>query len=59
MEHESLSYTEAIRYLANKYRIELVETQPRKKKKRKNFQTAFTFSTILQDSIIRINFQYR
>ncbi len=27
MEHESLSYTEAIRYLANKYRIELVETQ--------------------------------
>ncbi|MBK7007204.1 MAG: hypothetical protein IPH36_00280 [Saprospiraceae bacterium] len=27
MEHESLSYTEAIRYLANKYRIELVESQ--------------------------------
>jgi DNA primase len=27
MEHEQLSYTEAIRYLANKYRIELVETE--------------------------------
>jgi DNA primase len=26
MDHESLSYTEAIRYLANRYRIELVET---------------------------------
>lgn len=29
MEHEQLSYTEAIRYLANKYRIELVETEMR------------------------------
>lgn len=27
MEHESLSYTEAIRYLANKYNIELEETK--------------------------------
>ncbi len=27
MDHEQLSYTEAIRYLANKYRIELVETE--------------------------------
>ncbi len=29
MEHEQLSYVEAIRYLANKYRIELVETEVR------------------------------
>lgn len=27
MEHENLSYTEAIRYLANRYRIELVESE--------------------------------
>jgi DNA primase len=27
MEHESLSYVEAIRYLANRYKIELVETE--------------------------------
>jgi DNA primase len=27
MEHEQLSYTDAIRYLANKYRIELVESE--------------------------------
>jgi DNA primase len=33
MEHESLSYTEAIRYLANKYRIELVETQQTQEEK--------------------------
>ena len=33
MEHESMSYTEAIRYLANKYRIELVETQQTQEEK--------------------------
>lgn len=33
MEHESFSYTEAIRYLANKYRIELVETQQTQEEK--------------------------